>query len=352
MVIVASDKFKGTFSAEEICELVCGRLSTVYPGQEIVSLPMADGGEGTARVIASRLGLPEMETEGENPFGAPIRWKYYSDGRTAAIDSASVVGLVAVGGVVAPLEASSYPLGDLMAKLAADGVGEIHVGVGGTMTTDGGAGLLQALGWRFFDKNGRAMSRPLTPRLLLSVGEVRPPQHPLRVGIRAFMDVDVPLVIAGDDGAGGLSALSFAPQKGVAKEELEVVRSGLENFVNVVSRGGGVRSLPDRYCGAGGGLGFSLQLVGATPLSGASSLWDAAIADNRLDMRNVTRIYTGEGCFDEQSMAGKVTGTIIRFARPLGIPVTVVCGRCDMSASEIPDGTEVILLSEFLNKPC
>lgn len=352
MVIVASDKFKGTYSAQEICGLICQRLQTINPEAEVVGLPMADGGEGTAGVIAARLGLPEVETDGTNPFGKTTRWRYYSDGHTAAIDSASIVGLEAVDGVIEPLDASSYPLGRLIAKLAADGVDEIQVGVGGTMTTDGGAGFLQALGWVFIDVDGRVILQPLTPRHLHSVGEVRPPHHPLRVGIRAFMDVDVPLVAAGDDGAGDLSALSFAPQKGVAKEEMEVVRSGLENFANVVSRSCGFRSLPLRYCGAGGGLGFSLQLAGATPLPGASSLWDAALADKRLDIRGVRRIYTGEGCFDEQSMAGKVTGTIIRFARPRGIPVTVVCGRCDMAASEIPDGTEVLLLSEFLNKPC
>lgn len=349
MIVIASDKFKGTFTAEEICRKIGEKVSRLFPESDICIIPMADGGEGTAKVIAGHQALEEMILEGRNPYGLPIDWKLYSDGKTAAIDSAAIVGRQATINVSDPMNASSYPLGALVRQLACKGIRKSYVGVGGTMTTDGGTGFLQGVGWRFFDKYGKVIDSMITPRLLSDVYRVIPPSDNLLSGMSvvSLMDVDVPLLPSADY-AGGLSALSFAPQKGVKSDEIMLLEQSFVRLSRVVADAIGKARMPDQYCGAGGGLGFALQLAGSAAMPGAETVWEEGLADKNISLHEITRIYTGEGCLDEQSLQGKVTGTIMRYGCLNSIPVTVVCGRCELPDDMLPAGTDVRILTEFL----
>ena len=191
MILIAPDKFKGTFSAEEIARVISEKVAVKFPREERKLFPMADGGEGTAGIVALRRNLNPVVCDGIGPSGEDCVWKYYAGERTYS-----------------PLGASSYPLGRLVSQLIDGGMKEIFIGVGGTMTTDGGSGFLQGLGFRFYDREGRLCTR-MTPRRLSGITRIEPATLPADIRITGLVDVDVPLVAAPP----ALSALSFALQE-------------------------------------------------------------------------------------------------------------------------------------------
>lgn len=333
MILVASDKFKGTFTAREINELIAGRVRELYPGEEVVTLPMADGGEGTAEALALRFGLERRVIEGKNPLGQDCKFEYYEGREIVAVDSAAVVGLSTFPGdfTPAPLASTSLYLGKLIDRLLREGNRQIFLGIGGTMTVDGGIGFLSALGFRFLDSSGREME-VLNPQLLSSIAKVTAPERDFS-RLTALADVDVPLTAPTDQ----LSSLSFAAQKGVKPSEIQTLRSGLENFRHASQS---LSSTP-HFNGAGGGLGYAVSILsGARLLPGAEYLLGDTISRLR-----PSRIFTGEGRFDEQSFGGKVTGTILAQSAPLGIPVHIICG-CTTNPI-LPSNATLTLLSDF-----
>lgn len=353
MIIIASDKFKGTFSAREISRVIAEEATKEFPGETTQIFPMADGGEGTAEILAAHKSLPRHEINIPNPYGRPMpsAATYYSDGETAVVDSAALLGKETLGDTrLSPTDATTLRLGKLLRKLDADRHRHIYIGVGGTMTSDGGAGMLQALGVKFYCQTRCLLeTEPVTPRRLASVTDIRFPNSLFtnNPAITALIDVDVPLLPV-DGLSDGLSSLSFAGQKGATNQDIEIISSSLSHYLNLISNATGNLPTP-QYCGAGGGLGFALKLIDAKPVSGAEFLL-SMLAQSISGFETVTRIYTGEGCFDLQSLQGKVTGKIIEHATRYGIPVTVVCGRCELSADQIPPGTTVRLLSDILRR--
>lgn len=357
MIVVAPDKFKGTYSAGDICHKISEAVGICCKNEEILEFPMADGGEGTSAVIARRLHLPQKTVRLLSPVGTPMTVTYYSDGVTAAVDSSAVLGMEAVNAVADDPDAkddamgrSSYPLGEIIGRLIDEGVKTIYVGVGGTMTVDGGIGALQALGWKFLDRNGNQPDRPLTAHGLIDIAQIIPAHKPEDCGchIVAIVDVDVPLICDGD--ADRLSSLSFARQKGIKECELGDLRNGLVNLLDKLKACG--IHVSESFAGAGGGTGLFLQLIGGKMLPGAEAIWQGYTETTAFDYRKISHIYTGEGCFDLQSLTGKVTGMLIEYGCRHDIPVTVVCGICRMPDDVLADlcdkGVEVVTLREFL----
>lgn len=359
MIVIAPDKFKGTYSAKEICGIIARHIRATDRNADIMMMPMADGGEGTAATISSRLNLPLKTIKATDPLGNPSDISFFSDGRTAAIDSSTILGRSAMP-APSPWTASSFPLGALIANLAREEVNNFYVGVGGTMTTDGGAGFLQATGFRFIDRNNSIIRSPISPSLLPSIQKILPPDSssgilPGEISIKALIDVNVPLLPSLSRGEQpgavnqpdeGLSVLSFAPQKGVAQSDMPRLVHALRNFADCLESMNPAIDF-STYGGAGGGLSLALKIIGAECLPGARQLWDDWIHTRHIRPDDITHIITGEGCFDSQSFGGKVTGTIIDFAKQHNIPSTVVCGRCELSREQIPHGTDVILLSSI-----
>lgn len=359
MIVIAPDKFKGTYSAKDICGIIARHIKATDKNAEIMLMPMADGGEGTAATISSRLNLPLKTIKATDPLGNPSDISFFSDGITAAIDSSAILGRSAML-TPSPWKASSFPLGSLIANLTRGGVRNFYIGVGGTMTTDGGAGFLQASGFRFIDLNGSVIQSPISPSVLPSIQTILPPESSSgllsgEISIRALIDVNVPFLPSTPNGMQSgaenesdceLSVLSFAPQKGVAQSDMPRLRQALRNFADCLASMNPAIDF-STYGGAGGGLSLALKIIGAECMPGARRLWDDWMVAKHIRPDEITRIITGEGCFDSQSFGGKVTGTLIDFARQHHIPSTVVCGRCDLPLDQIPNGTDVILLSSI-----
>ena len=216
MIMVAPDKFKGTLTAGEVTALISDALVEAFPGAGILRCPMADGGEGTAEIIARNLGLSPATTTGHDAMMHDIEIGFFKNGDTCAVDAAAIVGLAMLAPLpLRPWEASTYGLGEFILEMLRQGFKRIIICIGGTATVDAGAGMLQALGARFLDVEGNQISvRPITAANLSSIYSIDfsgIDRNPIKEAVTALADVDVPLLPSCE---GEMSALDFAPQKG------------------------------------------------------------------------------------------------------------------------------------------
>jgi glycerate 2-kinase len=303
-VVVAPDSFKGSASATAAARAIAEGWRAVRPQDDLILLPMADGGEGTIDALA--VGAPLSARQARRVTGPDGRavsaaWLLLGDG-TAVIETAQTSGLPLMACPDA-LGATSRGLGELLASLARNRwVRRIVLGLGGSATTDGGAGALEALGVR------------RTAAGLDLAGLAAPPPG----GVACLVDVTAPLL--GPRGA----AHQFGPQKGATPEDVEALEERLRCWADLT---GGDAARPGS--GAAGGIAFGLATLwgaqltpGAPYVAGALGL-GTAIADADL-------VVTGEGSFDEQSLQGKATGYVLETARDAGRPVVVVCGRAGL----------------------
>lgn len=295
MIVIASDKFKGTLTAEEACRAIADGLALAGVAREELRLmPMADGGDGTAAILGSLTG-----------------------NSVSVIESHQIIGPQCFGSMPA-MERSSYPLGEAVGRCGDKD--RVIMAVGGTATCDGGAGMLQALGMRAYGADGQLIERPLTPRLLAEVVEVDFSQMMLTDGLLALSDVKASLV---PDGQEELSALDFARQKGFGEEDIQELERNLMHWRQVVETAGfGRTSIID---GAGGGIGYALGAVlGARIEPGAKFVADA-YGRNYLDGARL--VISGEGCIDAQTGAGKVVAEMACRARERDIAFIAIGGR-------------------------
>lgn len=227
VIAVAPDKFKGTLTAAEVSSIIADGLR-VIPDIDLRVYPMADGGEGSAAILAEEMHLAPASAEVHDAYMQPCTAQYFTDGHTAAVDCAAVVGLAMLGDrPLDPWHATSYGFGEIIRHILDSGVGEIFVGIGGTASTDAGAGMLQALGARYFDcwgnpiGDGRAVEAADLCNIF-SVDFSRMDRRNLRQRITVLADVNVPLTPAATDMEAGhsMSALSFARQKGMPETDL------------------------------------------------------------------------------------------------------------------------------------
>lgn len=258
------------------------------------------------------------------------------------------------------MDATTGFFGQFLSGMRRAGVRKMKIGVGGTMTVDGGAGLLQALGYIFIDRNGNDIPGTtdfITPRHLSEIYRIIPTNRlapmfdqmtDLSVArdegefeIEALTDVHVPVVNQEPE---QLSSLSFAPQKGLREGDLSLLREGLTTLRDSIETLYPFMDFSD--AGAGGGLAMTLKLCNARLVNGAEYILDQQLKGVDSDM--ITHVYTGEGCFDLQSMEGKVTGTVIERFAQRGVPVTVVCGRISLPPSFVmPPNVNLVLLQDL-----
>lgn len=349
-IVIAPDKFKGSLTAAEVARALAEGLATL--GFEVDEVPVADGGEGTVEAALSSSG-PEgaagfraVTVEVTGPLGDPVRATYAigtsagTGARTAVIELATASGL----GVLPrdergrprldPLAASSIGTGELVRAALDAGCAEIVIGVGGSANTDGGAGLLTALGVRLLDADGRPVppgGGGLTRLARVDLSGLDPRIATTRVVLAA--DVGNPLL--GPDGA----AAVFGPQKGAGPDDvvpLDRALSGYAELVEAALAGSGAsaagRTDPGRFAeaagaGAAGGVGFAvLSVLGGSTRPGIDLVCELVGLDRRL--AGADAVITGEGSLDEQSLAGKSPIGVARRARAVGVPkVYGVCGR-------------------------
>jgi glycerate kinase len=318
--VIAPDSFKGTMSSQKVCEIIETAVKRRYPECETVKLPIADGGEGTVDCMLACAGGEKRSLRVSGPFGESVDAFYgiLPDG-TAVVESAAAVGLPLAEGRLDPMRASSFGVGELIRDAAARGCPKIIVGLGGTSTNDGGAGMLCALGAEFFDRNGRSfcpVGGTLSDVARMDVSALKKVIGAIE--LTAMCDVDNPLC-----GAQGASAV-FGPQKGASPEQVGQLDRGLRNFASVIkdSLHTNVLDLPGG--GAAGGIGAAAWAVGAKLTAGIEAVLDAASFDKRAADADI--VFTGEGRLDSQSLHGKAVSGVARRAAKLGVPVIAVAG--------------------------
>lgn len=303
------------------------------PQTQIRALPMADGGEGSAELVTHTLGWEWHLSDVHGPNGTHLTagWGYDAERRRAVIDVASACGLDLVPpGRRDPWQLDSRGVGELIRSALDAGAMHLLIGLGGSATVDGGAGMLQALGVRFLDQ----ADAPLPARPAGLVGLKRVDFSGLDPRLRdveiiVLNDVDNPLT--GEHGA----ARVFGPQKGLAAEDVETMDAHLGRLAELIDASGHLQRPPDTPgAGAAGGLGFALACV----LEGESRMGAAYLADLiGLDaaIAAADLVITGEGQIDSQTSRGKVVAEVVARARRQGVPVLAVAGSITASAEEL-----------------
>ena len=321
-VVVALDSFKGSLTAMEASHLVASRLRDIRPGWQVLSCPMADGGEGTASVlVAARNGAWHKVDRITGPLPgmkltAGYGWLPVS--RTAVVEMAAASGLALLSrGQRNPLRTTSFGTGQLIAEAARQGARRILLTLGGSATVDGGTGAAAALGWRFLDCRGRDL--PPGGGFLGRIRRFVPPILELPE-IEVLCDVENTL--CGTNGA----ARVFAPQKGATPWMVLELEQGLRHLAGLIRRQLGIETLQIRGGGAAGGFGAgAVSFFGARLVSGVQTVMKAIALDEALS--GADWVITGEGCFDEQSFQGKVVSGVRDLAVRKGVKVAVLAGR-------------------------
>lgn len=316
-VLVAADKFKGSLTAVQVAERVTAGLQRVVPGLAVETLPVADGGDGTV-AAAVAAGFERREVRVTGPLGESLTAAYALRDGTAVVEMAEASGLQRLpDGVFAPLTSTTYGSGELLCAALDAGARTIVFGVGGSATTDGGAGMLAALGGRFLDADGA------------SVGPGGGGLRDLASADLSGLDPrfkDVELVLASDvdnplTGPKGASAV-YGPQKGATPGDVATLDAALAHYASVL--GPEQAELPG--AGAAGGIGYgALVALGASFRPGIEVMLDVLGFAPALE--RATLVITGEGSLDEQTLHGKAPAGVAAAARARGIEVVAVCGR-------------------------
>ncbi|MDN0198358.1 glycerate kinase [Streptomyces sp. S.PNR 29] len=322
-VLVAADKFKGSLTAVEVAERVAAGLRRVVPGLEVEALPVADGGDGTV-AAAVAAGFERREARVAGPLGHEVTAAFALREGIAVVEMAEASGLQRLpAGVFAPLTASTYGSGELLRAALDAGARTIVFGVGGSATTDGGAGMLSALGARFLDANGE----PVTP----GGGGLADVASADLSGLDARL-ASVELVLASDvdnplTGPKGAPAV-YGPQKGASPDDVETLDAGLAHFAKVLEETVGPRAAEyaaSPGAGAAGGIGYGALLLGARFRPGIEVMLDVLGFAPALERASL--VITGEGSLDEQTLHGKAPAGVAAAARAADKQVVAVCGR-------------------------
>ncbi|MER7195314.1 glycerate kinase [Streptomyces flaveolus] len=330
-VLVAADKFKGSLTAVEVAERVAAGLRRVVPDVDVEALPVADGGDGTV-AAAVAAGFERREVRVAGPLGDEVTAAFALRGDTAVVEMAEASGLQRLpAGVLAPLTASTYGSGELLRAALDAGARTIVFGVGGSATTDGGAGMLSALGARFL----RADGEPVAP----GGGGLADVASADLSGLDPRL-TDVELVLASDvdnplTGPKGAPAV-YGPQKGASPADVETLDAALAHFAKVLEGTVGPRAAEyaaSPGAGAAGGIGYGALLLGARFRAGIEVMLDVLGFAPALERAEL--VITGEGSLDEQTLHGKAPAGVAAAARAAGKEVVAVCGRLALPAEAL-----------------
>jgi glycerate kinase len=312
-ILVAPNAFKGTHSSVAVAQTWAGVLGEKH---EIQTLALSDGGDGYLDAI--HFLIPELSrrtTLVNGPYPEQrvnADWLWDASNNIAYIEVAQACGLARATQPLRALQATTYGVGELILAAQKAGAEDIYLGLGGTASTDAGAGALRALGWNFVNEAGRDIGQDLTSLNRMIVGGAKPPE------LNLMTDVTNPLL--GDQGA----ALIFAPQKGATTKDVELLEARLAAFW-LIARDQFNMNLSFPGSGAAGGLAAGLSLTGQAHLGSGFDLI-ADLGDLEDKMRWADLVVTGEGAFDSQSMMGKATGRVLSLAQSQRKKTAVISG--------------------------
>lgn len=318
--LVIPDSFKGTMTSVEVCDIMRERILSCFPGCEVVTIPIADGGEGTVDCFLHAFGGEKVRLRVKGPCWEELDAFYGITGKTAVIEIASVVGISHAGKGFDVGKATTYGVGQLVLDAVHRGCGEIIIGLGGSCTNDGGAGAAAALGTRFYDETGETFV-PTGWNLGRIAGiDVSQTREMLKdCTVTAICDVDNPLY--GETGA----AYVFGGQKGADGTAIRELDGQLRLFAKAIQKSLGADVSKNSGGGAAGGMGAGAAVFfHAAVKKGIDMALDISRFESRA--KNCDVIFTGEGKIDSQSLRGKVVIGVARRAKKLGIPVVAVVG--------------------------
>ena len=326
-IVLAPDKFKGSLSGPEFCLLVQEIILRYLPAAEIVALPLADGGDGTAQVLEAKLGAQAVTLEVLDPLFRSIQTEYLWDPlrKVAFIEMAKASGYALLAEKERnPLYTTTYGTGQMIKSAIDQGAERVIIGLGGSSTNDAGIGMASALGYRFYDEEEQLL-KP-TGESLLQIRTIGLPEERFWEKRQIELACDVANPFYGPEGA----ARVYGPQKGANPQQVKLLDQGLRHLAGLIQRQFGLNIQQILGSGAAGGLaGGAIAFLGAEHRSGIDLVKDLLDFDEQIE--GADWIITGEGALDEQSLYGKTIKGICDSAKPRNIPVAVFCGHLDLT---------------------
>ena len=327
-ILIAPDKFKGSLSAQTVATALSKGLKKSNPNLDIITRPMADGGDGSLEVLAHYFDLQTIVVEVEDPLFRPINATYKMAGTTAYIEMAAASGLALLKEAERNcMDTSSYGTGELILDAIKKGATTIYLFIGGSATNDAGMGIASALGWVFYSKSGE---------ILVPIGENLAEVHriendflfykPTKVNFKVICDVNNPFY--GENGA----AYVYGPQKGASTEEVKKLDQGLQHLASLLKTNNYADIADIPGAGAAGGVGGGgIAFLDATLVSGIQTFLD--LTELETAIKTCDLIITGEGKLDSQTEQGKVISGVCQLAKKHEKPVIAVCGAADFPIS-------------------
>jgi glycerate 2-kinase len=330
-VLFAPDSFGGSLTAAEAAAAMARGWARAVPGDTTVLLPLADGGTGFVEVLHTARGGTRHDVEVTGPLGSPTVATWLELDGTAYVESASACGLhlVPERTPATATAATSRGVGELVAAAAERGPSTIVVGLGGSACTDGGAGMLAALGAPARDADGTELSDGGGPLAHVARVDDLAAVHARLGDVELVVAADVDHVLCGPQGA----AAVFGPQKGADADTVAALDAALASWGAVLAAAGGRPDLLEQPgTGAAGGLGAALAALGARRVGGGELVWEVAGLDEALAAADL--VVTGEGRLDDQSLRGKLVSVVATRARARGVPCIALAGQVDLSVGE------------------
>lgn len=323
--VLIPDSFKGSLSSTEVCDVMENAIKSVFkkidPSLKIISLPVADGGEGTVDAFLKAVGGEKIFVEANNPFFQKISAFYgkLNDG-TVVIEMAAAAGLPLVGTRKEVEKTTTYGVGELMNHAIEHGAKKIILGLGGSATNDGGCGAAAALGAKFFDSEEKIFIPTGENLKNISRIEIQNLQKKLNgVDVTVMCDITNPL--CGELGA----AAVFGPQKGATPAQVKFLDEGLAHLAKIILRDVGIDVLNLSGAGAAGGMGAgAAAFFNGKLMKGIEIVLDTVKFSEKI--HDADLIFTGEGKFDRQSLMGKVADGVASRAKKFRVPVVVIAG--------------------------
>lgn len=332
IIVIAPDSFKESISAKDAAIAIEKGIHQVIPQAQCILVPMADGGEGTMQALIDSSNGTLIPCRVHDPLMNPIDacWGKMGDDKTAVIEMAISSGLALVPKEKRnPLITNTYGFGELIKAALDEGCTQFILGIGGSATNDGGVGMLQALGYQFFDKDGREL--PLGGAALSNLTRIDAShRHPLlhKATFRVACDVNNPLC-----GPNGASAV-YGPQKGATPEMVQILDRALAHFADIALQHTGISIVNRPGAGAAGGLGGGLlAFLNATLMKGVDLVIQCSTLENAIAKADL--VFTGEGSIDAQTQSGKTPFGVAQLALKYHVPCIGLCGN-------LGDGSELL----------
>lgn len=331
-IVIAPDSYKESLSALQVATQIERGFRDIFPDAQYVKLPVADGGEGTVEAMVAATGGRIIPLRVTGPLGTPVEAFYglSGDGRTAIVEMAAASGLEQVPAAHRDvLQATSWGTGELIRHALDNGIEQLIIGLGGSATNDGGAGMVQALGAKLLDAHGNAL--PFGGAALASLAAIDLSAFDARIaGCRIDVACDVTNPLLGEQGASAV----FGPQKGASPEQVQQLDKALAQFAKIIQRDLKCDVLSVAGGGAAGGMGAGLYAFCHASLRPGIDIVTEALGLDAL-VQDATLVVTGEGRIDSQTIHGKVPVGVARVAKRYHKPVIAIAGSLTHDAGVV-----------------